>query len=316
MQKIYKLEPLFKNYLWGGTKLLEEFGYKSDYDKVSEAWVLSGHKTDSNIVSQTSETLRSLVEKHKLDILGSKSPLDDEMPLLIKFIDAKEHLSVQVHPNDEQAQLINEPFGKSEMWYIVDTEENNHIVFGPKTSLTTEHFKEYIEAGTLEDHMHYAPITPGDSIYIEAGTIHAIQAGTTVLEVQQSSDTTYRIYDYNRKDSDGNLRDLHIEESIKVSNLEPSVGNFKRKSESIDNNEVTKLEHCEYFNVDNIEVSEKLTIETNTDSFISLIILDGEGSINCESETLKIKKGDSILLPAQDNIYTLTGHLTMIKVSL
>ncbi len=305
-----KLIPAFKDYLWGGTRLKEEFNKKSDFDIVAESWELSAHKDGESVIASgefKGIPLSKYVEKLGKGILGTNAEKFDYFPILIKFIDAKKALSVQVHPDDEYALENEGEYGKTEMWYILDCEEGASLYYGFSRDITKQEYRDAINDGTLTEILNEVTVHKGDVFFIPAGTVHAIGAGIVICEIQQNSNTTYRVYDYNRRDKDGNLRPLHIEKAIEVSKLEKA----EQAIPAIDGEE-TVLASCEYFNVRKLKVSGEKGLEIDNASFHSLTVVEGSGRLSFGEAVIEFEKGDSIFVPAQDGRYVLCGQCEII----
>ena len=228
-------------------------------------------------------------------------------PILIKLIDARSALSVQVHPDDSYALEHEGEYGKTEMWYILDCEENASLYYGFKKDVTKEEYKNAIENNTLTDILNKIPVHKGDVFFIPAGTVHAIGAGILICEIQQNSNTTYRVYDYNRRDKKGNTRPLHVEKAIAVSNLSKAP---EIQQESDESNAI--LAQCEYFTVREITVADTASIDLDTTSFRSLIVTEGSAKLEINHETLSLEKGNSIFVPAQSGRLNIYGNCTLI----
>ena len=306
-----KLKPTFKDYLWGGTRLKEEFGKECDLERVAESWELSAHKDGQSIVeggAYANMTLSEYIDTIGRDALGENSLKYDYFPLLIKLIDAKGDLSVQVHPSDSFALANEGEYGKTEMWYVLAADEGACLYYGFQRDVSKEEYKSAIAEGRLTDLLCRVPVKPGDVFFIPAGTVHAIGAGILICEIQQNSNTTYRVYDYNRRDKDGNLRPLHIEKALQVSDL--------KKSPSLpvigDEAEVT-LADCEYFKVRRLRVSDRSEICVDRSSFLSLTVTRGEGVLRHAEGEAEIKKGDTLFIPAQEACFEVVGDLEMIE---
>lgn len=306
-KRAIKLLPAFKDYLWGGTRLKEEYNKKSDLEIVAESWELSTHKDGQSIVESTGQKFEDYIKEQGSEVLGKSANKFEFFPILIKFIDAKGSLSVQVHPSDEYALSVEGEYGKTEMWYILDCDEGACLYYGLKEEMTKEEFKKHIEDETLEDILNKVPVKKGDVFFIEAGTIHAIGAGIVICEIQQNSNTTYRVYDYGRRDKNGNLRELHVDKAIEVSNLCPPPA-VKRAEASDD----AILASCKYFTVRAVKINGEKIIKMSENCFNSVIITDGEGTLGLGDDILEVKKGDSIFIPAQDAEYKLSGSLNAI----
>ena len=314
--KPIKLLPAFKDYLWGGTKLKTDFGKKSDLDIVAESWELSTHKDGQSVVAAGPDaglTLSEYIDKHGEGILGSNAQKFDYFPILIKLIDAKDNLSIQVHPSDDYALKNEGEYGKTEMWYVLDANEGASLYYGFKSEITKDEFEDRINNNTLLDVLNKVEVHKGDMFFIESGTVHAMGKGIVICEIQQNSNTTYRVYDYDRRDANGNPRELHVKKAIDVSNLAPAAQN-RSASETVEHEgfSVTRLAECKYFTVDKVEVDSKADLTVSTDSFKSIVVTDGNGVLTFEGESVDINKGDSIFIPAQDAEYSVSGKCELI----
>lgn len=306
-----KLTPSFKDYLWGGTRLRDDFGKDCDYDKVAESWELSCHKDGASVVANgehTGKTLAQYIETEGKAVLGTNCERFEQFPILIKLIDAKDNLSVQVHPNNEYAQRVEGEYGKTEMWYIVDCDEGAELLYGFKKEVSKDEFAARIKDNTLLEITQSVPVKKGDVFFIEAGTLHAIGKGILIAEIQQNSNTTYRIYDYGRVGADGKPRELHIDKAVEVTNLCPAKP--YPVTEAFEENGAVKrlLSKCEYFTVYSVDVSEKASFNADKTSFHNILILDGNAVLSCGGTSLALKKGDSVFVPAGCGDYTLTGE--------
>ncbi len=305
-----KLTPAFKDYLWGGTRLRDDFGKDCDYDKVAESWELSCHKDGASVVANgehAGKTLAQYIETEGKAVLGTNCGRFEQFPILIKLIDAKDNLSVQVHPNNEYAQRVEGEYGKTEMWYIVDCDEGAELLYGFKKDVTKEEFAARIKDNTLLEITQSVPVKKGDVFFIEAGTLHAIGKGILIAEIQQNSNTTYRIYDYGRVGADGKPRELHIDKAVEVTDLCPAKP--YPVTEAFEESGAVKrlLSKCEYFTVYSVDVAEKARFNADETSFHSILILEGNAELSCGDTTLALKKGDSVFVPAGCGEYTLTG---------
>ncbi|MBZ4669891.1 MAG: manA [Oscillospiraceae bacterium] len=305
-----KLLPAFKDYIWGGTKLKTDFNKFSNLDKVAESWELSCHKDGESIISNgdfKGMSLSKYIEQNGREILGENCKKFDDFPILIKLIDAKDNLSVQVHPDNEYALKVEGEYGKTEMWYIVDCEEDASLIYGFKEKISKEEFLERIKNNTLLDVVNSVPVKKGDVFFIEAGTLHAIGKGILIAEIQQNSNTTYRVYDYGRLGNDGKPRALHVEKAAEVTNLFPA--NPHPAGEKIDcgGHEESLLASCDYFTVKSIEVKTIAKFDADKKSFHSILVLDGYVKLNYDGKEMKISKGDSIFIPAGMGEYSIVG---------
>ena len=305
-----KLSPAFKDYIWGGANLKTKYNKKSSLDVIAESWELSAHKDGQSVISGgefDGLLLTEYIEKAGSEILGSNAEKFDYVPRLIKLIDAKNNLSVQVHPNDEYALKNEGEYGKTEMWYVMECEEGAALYYGFKRDVTKDEYKTAIENNTLTDILNRVPVHKGDVFFIPSGTVHAIGAGIMICEIQQNSNTTYRVYDYGRRGKDGKTRPLHIEKALEVSNLKQSP-----KLPVIENKEDVLLAKCEYFTVRKITVTKGFTLSLDSTSFRSIIVTDGEGVLIMDGETVELNKGDSVFIPAQDGEAIIDGNCELI----
>ncbi|MGI6279260.1 MAG: type I phosphomannose isomerase catalytic subunit [Acutalibacteraceae bacterium] len=296
------LKPPVKDYLWGGTKLKAEFGLESEREIAAEGWMLSCHKDGSGVVTNgvlAGKTLPEVLEIWGKEALGKNSQKFSYFPILIKLIDAKQSLSIQVHPDDAYALKNEGEFGKTEMWYIIDCEQGASLIYGFKDKVSKEEFKERIQNNTLTEICNYVPVKKGDVFFITAGTMHAIGGGILIAEVQQNSNTTYRVFDYGRLGADGKPRDLHIEKAIDVTLLDrPTLpyGNIGQTRE-IDGGSVRRLSSCEFFTAEIINLDGETEI-LKQDTFVSLVVLEGEITLSWNDGEIQAKKGGSIFVPA------------------
>ncbi len=287
-----KLTPVLKNYLWGGRKLHTLYGRENGGDKISESWEASIHPDG---ISQPLG--QYLAENPK-----AVNEAGDTFPVLIKYIDAMENLSVQVHPEDDYARRVEGDNGKTEMWYIVDADENAGIYCGFRKDVDKDAFLTKVQDGTVEELLNFIPVKKGDCYLIEAGTVHAIGAGCVICEIQQNSNVTYRVYDYNRRGADGKLRQLHIDKAMEVinfrkfqdhTNTQPAL-----KTAGYD---LQTLTQCQYFRCRKLTLRECFQAET-PDSFLTVNVLSGAGMIN----GISFSAGDCFFLPAGEGL-TLSG---------
>ena len=335
---IMKLEPAFKDNLWGGTKLRTVFGKKCDYDVIGESWELSAHPDGQSVIASgifTGMYFGEFIEKYGHDVVGWKSSSLDRFPVLIKFIDAKKDLSIQIHPDDDYALEIENEFGKNEMWYVVDCEPGAFLYCGLKKDSSKEEIRERIENNTITDILNKIEVHKGDCVMVKAGTIHAIGAGILICEIQQNSNCTYRMYDYDRKDKFGDKRELHIDKAIDVVDVK------KYKPFISDNKDVPEgaevLVSCKYFecykyvlgsnaaeadhasdiedncyNTENVRNTGKVNISVDAMSFRSVIVIDGSGKIAVGNNTMDYKAGDSFFVTAGEKVINLEGTGTVI----
>lgn len=307
-----KLKPALKDNLWGGTRLKTDYKMETDMDIIAEAWVLSCHKSGPSVVANgelAGLTLPEAIEKLGDDVLGTKGKAFEFFPILIKLIDAKDDLSIQVHPSDEYALEVEKEYGKTEMWYVVDCDPGAHLYYGFNRQVDKEEFARRIADNTITDVLNKVEVKPGDCFFIEAGTIHAIGSGILIAEIQQNSNTTYRVSDYGRLGADGKPRELHIDKAKEVTVLdEPEYPYGQIASE----NGVARLASCKYFTVDKLDVDGSARITVDGDSFASLLCLNGEVEVANGGETLTLVPGDCVFIPAASGDVTITGKADVI----
>lgn len=314
--KLYpiKLLPYVSETIWGGKKLIEEYGVKTEKNNAAEGWMLSCHEAGSSSVANGGFAGKSFADvvKENPALCGNNAKNFDDFPILIKFIDAMDNLSVQVHPTKEYCELTGKGQSKTECWYIIDCEEDAGLILGFKDKISPEDFKAAIANNTLTDYVETVKVKKGDFFFIDSGTLHAICKGILLAEVQESSNTTYRIYDYNRVGADGKPRELHVEDGAAVTKLEKySQPDFSNPE--LDTDERKLLADCPLFKVWKLDIDGEISGNADEDSFVSLLIMDGEGSLEACGETLELKKGDSIFIPANAGEYKLCGKLEIIE---
>lgn len=315
---ILKLKPALKDYIWGGQKLKTDFGFQSDMDIVAEGWMLSCHKDGENIVENgefAGKTLSETIDKLGKEALGSHAQRFDRFPILIKLIDAKNDLSVQVHPDNEYAQRVENEYGKTECWYILDCEPGAELIYGFKKEISNEEFRRRVEDNTFLDVVNKVKVHKGDLFFIESGTLHAIGKGILLAEIQQNSNVTYRVYDYGRLGADGKPRQLHTEKAIAVTHCVPPTRDAKPEGETEKYDGCTKqlLTTCDLFTVWNIDVKDTYETVADENSFVSLVVAEGSGEITCGEDTMSAKKGDSFFIPANTGKFSLSGNLQVIE---
>lgn len=302
----FKLIPPVKDYIWGGTRLRDEYGKKSSSERLAESWELSCHKDGTSIISggkYDGMFLADFINEHP-ETIGENCRNFEYFPVLIKLIDAHDNLSVQVHPDNEYALEHEGEYGKTEMWYIVDCEPDSEIIYGFKEEISKEDFRNAIENNTLLEKVNHVHVKKGDVFFIKSGTLHAIGKGILIAEIQQNSNTTYRVYDYGRKGADGKPRELHIEKALDVADTCPpeNVNQNDRKIEYTDNSCTELLSKCRYFTVCKDTVTLENKFHTNKNSFTHILVIDGEGTLYSSEDNfsynMKFRKGESIFIPA------------------
>lgn len=314
---ILKLIAPCKDYLWGGNRLREEYGKKMDSDKIAESWELSCHKDGQSVIEGgefDGKTLSEYIEAKGKGVLGTNCERFEYFPILIKLIDAKDNLSVQVHPSNEYALRVEGEYGKTEMWYIVDCNEGAELLYGFKHEIGEEEFAERIKNNTLLEVTNNVPVHKGDVFFIESGTLHAIGKGILIAEIQQNSNTTYRIYDYGRVGADGKPRQLHIDKAVEVTDRIPPKYPTTAQGvpEKVGGGVKTLLRSCEYFNVNKLEIDGAMTLNADEKSFKSLLFLDGSAEIVSADGKATAVKGDSFFVPAGSGEFTITGKCEVI----
>jgi mannose-6-phosphate isomerase len=305
-----KFNPILKDKIWGGQKLKSILNKDSDLPNIGESWEISDVDGDTSIVSQgdlKGTSLKQLIETYKADLIGHKNykVFGNKFPLLIKFIDAKEDLSIQLHPNDALAAKRHNSFGKTEMWYVMQADEDANLIVGFNQKMTAKTYLEHLEAKTLTEILNFDKVKEGDTYFIEVGRVHAIGAGVMLAEIQQTSDITYRVYDWDRVDDEGNERDLHNDLAIDAFDFDME-DNF-RVDYSKKDNQSNQMVHCPYFTTNYIELTESLKKENIYDSFIIYMCVNGEVEIKMAHSSEIIKKGETVLLPAAVKSYQITS---------
>lgn len=292
---ILKLKPACKDYIWGGRRLMEEFGVDCDKKILAEAWILSCH-SDGLSTIDNGESLADYIKRHGAEILGTNCNGFKDFPILIKLIDARENLSVQVHPSDDYALIHENQLGKNEMWYILDADENSLLYCGFKKKISRDEFIARIKDNSLVEVLNAVPARRGDVMFIPAGTIHAVGKGVLFAEIQQNSNVSYRIYDYDR------TRPLHIAQALDVTNLNPP--NLRGEN-------YPHLAACNYFVVDKLTLDGKILSEAqgivDEKTFLSVLILGGEGKISCNGDEFFYRKGDSFFITAGAGKWQIKG---------
>lgn len=303
---LLKLAPSFKDYIWGGHRLVEEYHKAYEGEVLAESWELSCHPDGPSTIMNgpfAGKTLAEYIEEEGKTVLGSHCGRFEDFPILIKFIDAKDNLSIQVHPDNRYALEHEHQYGKTEMWYVMDCKEGACLYYGFNREINKEEFKRRIEEDTLLEVLNPVKVQKGDVLFIEAGTLHAIGKDIVIAEIQQNSNVTYRVYDYGRVGKDGKKRDLHIEKALDVTSCIP-IARGKTCNPHVAS--------CDYFTVDKLnldgQVMDMMSGHIGEESFVSLLFMEGEGEISCGGETLAYQKGDSFFLSAGSGAYEINGR--------
>lgn len=306
--KPLKLQAAFKEYLWGGTKLNDIYGKRSGMERTAESWELSTHPDGLSVIvggEQDGTTLAAYIAADP-SVLGT-ARTSDELPVLVKLIDAAADLSVQVHPNNEQAQAWEGQNGKTEMWYVIAAEPGARIVYGVKERVSPTVFAEAIRDNTVVELLDSIPSRKGQAFFVEAGTVHAIGAGNLIAEIQQNSNVTYRLYDYDRRDKDGNPRELHIDKGVRAAVLEKTVP----PPMPLCDDGTRLLSSCPYFEVRELTVRGTVGRVCTEESYHYLLVTEGTVVV----ADVPLHAGEGVFLPAGLGAYTVTGDATVLLVA-
>lgn len=299
---IYKLTSINIPVIWGGTNLIEKWGKTTSHSNIGESWLLSTREGNASLLD-SGESLTQYLARNP-DSVGDRAKKFKDFPILVKFIDAAQSLSVQVHPNDYYAAKMEGQFGKTEMWYIVSAKQNSGIYCGFKSGVTKQEVESAVLEGSLENLLNFYEVKQGDCILIPAGTVHAIGSGIVLFEIQQNSGITYRLYDYNRKDKEGKTRELHLKNSLEVMDINslPKLNDGTKVQGNI-----TQLADIDYFKLNKIEVKGEYSLPITRQSFAGITVLCGEGDIG----GLRVRKGDTLYIDAEDCNVPILGDLTL-----
>ena len=318
--EILKLMPAGKDYLWGGTRLREEYGKKIDVDPLAETWECSAHPDGPSVVAggkYKGMTLDEVLRAHP-EYLGSKVR-DGELPILVKFIDAKKDLSVQVHPDDEYAREHEGQNGKTEMWYVLDAEEGACLIYGFRHRVTGPILENAIKTGTLDRHLQKVEVHRGDVYYVPAGTVHGVGKGILLAEIQESSNVTYRVYDYDRTGKDGKKRELHFEKAVRVMDMEPApdAGQAPRMVRYFPGCSRELLCRCRYFEAERVQVTKGFSFSVTENTFQVLVCPDGYGQVetmDADLKPMRFMKGETVFLPAGLGRCLVIGETILLKI--
>lgn len=300
-----KFIPILQQKIWGGNKLVTEFNKESDLSNIGESWELSGVENFVSIVANgnlAGKTLTELIETHKGDFVGEKvyKNFGNEFPLLFKFIDASDDLSIQLHPNDELAKIRHNSFGKTEMWYVLSADENARLYAGFSKKMDREIYLNHFNKGEILDVIHVDEVKKGDAFFIEVGTIHAIGKGILIAEIQQTSNITYRIYDWDRVDAQGNGRELYTDLALDALDFS-KIGTCKLTYEHQENTS-NQIYSCQYFTTNKLNITQEINRNiSNNDSFIVYMCVEGEGSVFVGGNNENLQKGETVLIPAKSD---------------
>lgn len=317
VEPISRLEPAFKDYLWGGTRLKERYGKKCDYDIVAESWELSAHPAGQSVIAEgryKGMRFGAYIRHVDKSALGWKCQAYEEFPILIKLIDARQNLSVQVHPDDAFALEKEGEYGKNEMWYIMDCEPGASLYCGFKRRVTNREVENAAMNGSILELLREIKVKKGDTVFIPAGTVHAIGAGLLVCEIQQNSNSTYRIYDYGRKDKYGNSRELHLEKALQVSDLngEYPIHVSCGEEEVLEGYTRQILGQCKYFESQKIDVQKRTQIPLEESSFMAVFVIEGKGKLQVGEKELMFEDWETFFIPAGKGQLLIDGKCQLI----
>ena len=313
-----KFQPILKEKIWGGQKLKTLLNKDSQLPNVGESWEISDVDGDTSIVANgdiVGQSLKFLLSTYKEDLIGNKNYklFGDTFPLLIKFIDAKEDLSIQLHPNDEIAAKRHNSFGKTEMWYVMQADPDSNLIVGFNQEMTSEKYLKHLENKTLIEILNFENVKSGDTFIIREGKVHAIGAGVMLAEIQQTSDITYRIYDWDRMDNEGKQRDLHTDLALEAISFNLK-NDFKVKYDKTAN-QSNKMVECPYFTTNYLKINKAINIKNTYDSFIIYMCVEGEAILTTSSYKEHIKTGETILIPANIFEFEITSkNATLLEV--
>lgn len=308
--------PIFKERIWGGTSLKSVLKKPISSDITGESWEISTVPNDISVVADglfAGKNLNQLIDEFPNEVLGTTvyERFGKQFPLLFKYLDAREDLSIQVHPNDDLAAKRHNSFGKTEMWYIMQADDQARIIVGFKEQSTADEYVHHLKNNTLLSILNQTKVAPGDVFMLETGTVHAIGAGMIVAEIQQTSDITYRIFDFNRKDANGNERELHIDLALDAINYNKiETQRHYKKTE----NESNGIIDCKYFTTNIIPLTRSIKIAKNKQTFTVYMCVEGHFSIAANQETYHYKKGDTILIPAALSDFELSGDGSVLEI--
>ena len=313
-----KFQPILKDKIWGGQKLQQLLHKSISSTKAGESWEISDVEGDTSIVANgplKGTSLKTLMDTYTSDLMGAKNfrQFGKKFPLLIKFIDAKQDLSVQLHPNDELAKARHNSFGKTEMWYVVQADPDSNLIVGFNQEMTPELYVKHLEDKTLQSILNFDAVKAGDTYFIEVGRIHAIGAGVLLAEIQQTSDITYRVYDWDRVDADGNERELHNDIALEAFDFD-MPDNF-RVQYAPKSNVSTELVSCPYFTTNVLEVTETISKQNTQDSFVIYMCVEGKANLEVDGIVTEFSMGETVLIPACIETFSISSnHAKLLEV--
>ena len=318
--KFYPLTftPILKDRIWGGTKLKTYLNKPIVSETTGESWEISTVAGDVSVVNNgilKGKNINEIIALYPEEILGKSviKRFGNELPLLFKFLDAKEDLSIQLHPNDELAKKRHNSFGKTEMWYVMQADEASRLIVGMKKEVTQSDYLHHLENNKILNLLNEYPVYKGDVFFLATGTIHAIGAGVVLAEIQQTSDITYRIYDWDRKDASGNKRELHTDLALEAINYKPTDSKVSYQEEA---NHSVNLVDCPYFTTNMIALHEHYAWERTKDAFTVLMCTNGQFELILNGEIIRYSMGDTLLIPACIAGFILKGKATLLEISI
>ena len=311
-----KFYPILKERIWGGQKLAKLLNKGLSGNQIGESWEISTVANDVSIIMHgeyASESLSELISKFPKEVLGTHvhDKFGQQFPLLFKFIDAMDDLSIQVHPNDALAKARHNSFGKTEMWYVLQADADAKIIVGFKEKSAPEEYVKHLHDKSLLSILNQTAAAPGDAFFLETGTIHAIRGGILLAEIQQTSDITYRVYDWDRVDGDGKSRELHVDLALDAITFDKTDSRRHYQKEA---NSANTIVDCQYFTTNFISLSREMTFSKRGNSFTVLMCVDGEYTLYHKSCTYRFVKGESILIPAAMRNYSINGNATILEI--
>lgn len=309
--------PILKERIWGGTKLKNYLNKPISSEITGESWELSAVPNDVSVINNgifKGKNLNEVLDLYPEEILGTTvfNQFGKQFPLLFKYLDAKSDLSIQLHPNDELAKARHNSFGKTEMWYVMQADENARLIVGFKENSSKEKYLQKLESNDILSLLNEIPVKKGDVFLLETGTIHAIGAGIVIAEIQQTSDVTYRVYDWDRVDANGNKRELHTELALDAINYKTTSA--KKEYEAIENKSISVVD-CPYFKTNIISLNDQVLIDKTSDSFMVLMCTEGHFELILEDQKYTYQTGDTVLIPAVLTSFLLKGRATVLEIT-
>jgi mannose-6-phosphate isomerase len=311
-----QFQPILKERIWGGTKLKSLLNKHISSDITGESWEISTVENEVSCIANgfyKGKSLLELINEYPNEVLGNSvfEKFGKQFPLLFKYLDAREDLSIQVHPNDELAASRHNSFGKTEMWYVMQADPNSNLIVGFKEKSSSEEYLKNLESKTILTLLDTKAVQKGDVFFLETGTVHAIGAGTVIAEIQQTSDITYRIYDFDRVDANGNTRELHVDLALEAINYDVVAAEKKYRKLNNTSNEVVQ---CSYFTTNFIPLTDKIAVSKNKESFTVYMCVEGAFTLIYQGETYQFKVGDTVLIPASLSEYEIAGTASLLEI--